>query len=141
MSKDSQDWLLLKSISVPSLIVTLILNYTFTSGIGDNSDMYLTKFTPANWAFSIWGLIYAALAFVILTSRSFHRVDTNLWFLASCALNVGWVVLWSYIDQDRRHIVSANVLLLFLPVTIYICLLYTSPSPRDVEESRMPSSA
>ena len=23
----------------------------------------------------------------------------------------------------------------------YICLLYTSPSPRDVEESRMPSSA
>ena len=25
--------------------------------------------------------------------------------------------------------------------TINICLLYTSPSPRDVEESRMPSSA
>ena len=25
--------------------------------------------------------------------------------------------------------------------TIQICLLYTSPSPRDVEESRMPSSA
>ena len=24
---------------------------------------------------------------------------------------------------------------------LYICLLYTSPSPRDVEESRMPSSA
>ena len=23
----------------------------------------------------------------------------------------------------------------------YYCLLYTSPSPRDVEESRMPSSA
>ena len=26
-------------------------------------------------------------------------------------------------------------------VTIESCLLYTSPSPRDVEESRMPSSA
>ena len=25
--------------------------------------------------------------------------------------------------------------------THYFCLLYTSPSPRDVEESRMPSSA
>ena len=24
---------------------------------------------------------------------------------------------------------------------LHICLLYTSPSPRDVEESRMPSSA
>ena len=28
------------------------------------------------------------------------------------------------------------------PIYLYInCLLYTSPSPRDVEESRMPSSA
>ena len=26
-------------------------------------------------------------------------------------------------------------------ILIKICLLYTSPSPRDVEESRMPSSA
>ena len=26
-------------------------------------------------------------------------------------------------------------------VIAYLCLLYTSPSPRDVEESRMPSSA
>ena len=26
-------------------------------------------------------------------------------------------------------------------ITFSICLLYTSPSPRDVEESRMPSSA
>ena len=26
-------------------------------------------------------------------------------------------------------------------IMIYTCLLYTSPSPRDVEESRMPSSA
>ena len=25
--------------------------------------------------------------------------------------------------------------------TVHACLLYTSPSPRDVEESRMPSSA
>ena len=27
------------------------------------------------------------------------------------------------------------------PVEDGVCLLYTSPSPRDVEESRMPSSA
>ena len=42
-------------------------------------------------------------------------------------------------DDDVRE------LILNLPKNIfdevYICLLYTSPSPRDVEESRMPSSA
>ena len=30
---------------------------------------------------------------------------------------------------------------LLIPIEIISCLLYTSPSPRDVEESRMPSSA
>ena len=31
---------------------------------------------------------------------------------------------------------------IFMPIVVnLICLLYTSPSPRDVEESRMPSSA
>ena len=30
---------------------------------------------------------------------------------------------------------------IIISVLIVICLLYTSPSPRDVEESRMPSSA
>ena len=29
----------------------------------------------------------------------------------------------------------------FVGLMSFICLLYTSPSPRDVEESRMPSSA
>ena len=36
-------------------------------------------------------------------------------------------------DLDKVYVVPA--------VRAYICLLYTSPSPRDVEESRMPSSA
>ena len=31
--------------------------------------------------------------------------------------------------------------LTYLNELLYTCLLYTSPSPRDVEESRMPSSA
>ena len=29
----------------------------------------------------------------------------------------------------------------YIKASILTCLLYTSPSPRDVEESRMPSSA
>jgi len=35
------------------------------------------------------------------------------------------------LDADIRRIMNVEG----------ICLLYTSPSPRDVEESRMPSSA
>ena len=30
---------------------------------------------------------------------------------------------------------------IMLPILLFICLLYTSPSPRDRQKSRMPSSA
>ena len=47
------------------------------------------------------------------------------------------------IGPAAQHMVadSAGVNLLPAEVKREICLLYTSPSPRDVEESRMPSSA
>ena len=40
----------------------------------------------------------------------------------------------------KKHIILQKKEYYFLPV-FRGCLLYTSPSPRDVEESRMPSSA
>ena len=52
--------------------------------------------------------------------------------------------------QDRtqfQFLLSLSGLAILLSIAVYIatralaCLLYTSPSPRDVEESRMPSSA
>ena len=46
--------------------------------------------------------------------------------------------------ESRSFVVSVSCLMKksnFPANTPYICLLYTSPSPRDVEESRMPSSA
>ena len=39
-----------------------------------------------------------------------------------------------------RNAVNAKHKVVEVPAS-NICLLYTSPSPRDVEESRMPSSA
>ena len=51
------------------------------------------------------------------------------------------------IDEDALVVVDATSAAGGLPVDVseadvyYFCLLYTSPSPRDVEESRMPSSA
>ena len=41
----------------------------------------------------------------------------------------------------KKYHKGTEVKLSLLLNHIIICLLYTSPSPRDVEESRMPSSA
>ena len=50
-----------------------------------------------------------------------------------------------YVHDNRKTVVVFAVASLLFSVGLLSqgedCLLYTSPSPRDVEESRMPSSA
>ena len=58
---------------------------------------------------------------------------------------VSFISIW-YLYQTMSKVKPqrGHLLLLFLSYVAaasYFCLLYTSPSPRDVEESRMPSSA
>ena len=36
---------------------------------------------------------------------------------------------------------SSEGILVIIAIIIWVCLLYTSPSPRDKRQSRMPSSA
>ena len=57
-------------------------------------------------------------------SVSFTRTDTQWARITLCIL---WGTMLIAATLNQGH--------------VYICLLYTSPSPRDVEESRMPSSA
>ena len=51
----------------------------------------------------------------------------------------GWFLLVP--DQTRRCCDDAAFFEVHEYVHTYVCLLYTSPSPRDKRQSRMPSSA
>ena len=46
-----------------------------------------------------------------------------------------------YVIRERRKITSIARLVYFCYSVVLDCLLYTSPSPRDRQKSRMPSSA
>ena len=63
-------------------------------------------------------------------------------FLAFLDITVHWPWVITETDTEaipfhRLQAIRIGVLLTFS----YYCLLYTSPSPRDAHESRMPSSA
>ena len=60
----------------------------------------------------------------------------NIFRLGAClGVSVDIIEPTGFIFDDKKFKRSA------MDYIDYICLLYTSPSPRDVEESRMPSSA
>ena len=64
-------------------------------------------------------------------------VNIGLICLAPVLALVTYLVLGP-IDQGRESNLLRVILLCDL---LYLCLLYTSPSPRDKRQSRMPSSA
>ncbi len=94
-----------------AFIVTLVINYLSNTGIFNGNTMatvsarYQNYFTPAGYAFSIWGLLYLGLlAFVIYQGRGlFTKVneewpvkEIGWWFVISCVANSLWVFAWLY---------------------------------------------
>ena len=94
-----------------ALVSTIFINYLSNTGkingttIGDRSDGINSLFTPAGYAFSIWGLIYLMLfAFAIFQGRSLFNKNkeddfvekVGIWFIVSCVANSAWVFLWLY---------------------------------------------
>ena len=67
------------------------------------------------------------------------------------ALHSGWILsmlleVWTLEREFSWQLAGPSMILVIIGQglryhAILTCLLYTSPSPRDVEESRMPSSA
>ncbi|GEQ85070.1 hypothetical protein ULMS_05780 [Patiriisocius marinistellae] len=95
--------------NIIAFIITIYFNYASAAGVfndttqADMSAKYTTLFTPAGYAFSIWGLIYMLLlGFVIYQSRSLFvnvRDDkfieqTGFWFILSCIANSAWCYLF-----------------------------------------------
>jgi heme exporter protein D len=111
-----------------ALIATIVVNYLSNTGIFNGntmetvSDRYSNYFTPAGYAFSIWGLIYLGLlGFVIYTGRSlFTKKEPNAflpkiawWFVLSCLANSLWVIAWLY-DYTGVSVIIMISLLFFL---------------------------
>jgi translocator protein len=88
-------------VVINTLANTLPLNGIST---GEISDSYPSLFTPAGYVFSIWGLIYLLLAvFVVYQALPAHRGNPRLerlgyLFVVSCALNIGWLFAWHYLQ-------------------------------------------
>jgi hypothetical protein len=114
---------LVATIAVNGLANALPLNGLTTGEISDGFDVY---FVPAGYVFSIWGLIYLALAaFVIYQVFPSQRENDRLrrvgyWFAASCAANIAWLFSWHY--QLFPLTLLAMLVLLACLIVVYLKL-------------------
>jgi len=115
----------LQCSNIIALIITIVMNYLSNTGLFNNSTMasvsaqYQNLFTPAGYAFSVWGLIYIFLiAFIIYQSRGLfnHKeapavvAKIGWMFVISCVANCLWIVAWLY-DYTGTSVVLMLVLL------------------------------
>ena len=80
--------------------------------------------------------LHAESAKGALEDAGLTLADVDGYFCAGDAPGLGMVNMVDYLGLNARHVDSTE-----MGGSSYICLLYTSPSPRDGLLSRMPSSA
>jgi tryptophan-rich sensory protein len=106
-------------VAVISTIVFNGLSQTIPIGnqtSAEVSNRYSTYFTPANYAFAIWGVIYLLLigygVYQALPSqRENPKAIKIAWlFILSCILNCVWIVLF----QTDQLVISVMVIIAFL---------------------------
>ena len=93
--------------------------------------------------FYFFSVIAIFSSLMVITSRStvnsvffliLDFISVGCLFIMVGAEFLGMIILIVYVG-------AVAVLFLFVVMMLNVCLLYTSPSPRDRQKSRMPSSA
>ena len=66
-------------------------------------------------------------------NKNFANTASRISAIASSVMDLHVRIALQEVDREKRRLISGGVFI--------ACLLYTSPSPRDRQKSRMPSSA
>ncbi len=117
------------TINLLSVIFAIFVNYYSQvykingNTVGDLSDAYKNLFTPAGYAFAIWGIIYIAIilfcSFQIYQSFIAKKpiefiVKSVYWFALANIANAAWIFAWLY---------EYTLLSIFIMLVILISLL------------------
>ncbi len=97
------------------------------------SDRYPTLFTPAGYVFSIWGLIYIALAvftaYQALPSQKHSRLQASIgwWLVLSNLFNTAWILAWHYNLVELSVLIMLGLLVSLLMIYVRLHLKPVAP--------------
>ncbi len=129
-------------LNIIVLLATIGINYLSNTGLLNNETMasisakYQNLFTPAGYAFSIWGLIYLGLLGFVIYYGPFAKnteakektiLNTGWWFVISCITNSLWIFTWLY---------EYTLLTIPIMMLLFVSLLKIIRNNRGLIESR-----
>ena len=121
-----------------SLIIATVVIYQ-SAVVAPIINIYLPVDAAAKLLRAIWPIFFALIGLLgdvgaVISRKERVGADVNVATALSMAICYGFV---PFINEARdSENLGNNYSTLY-----YFCLLYTSPSPRDKRQSRMPSSA
>lgn len=129
-------------LNILVLMATIGVNYLSNTGLINGETMasisgrYQNLFTPAGYAFSIWGLIYLGLLGFVIYYGPFTKhteakekavINTGWWFMISCIANSLWIFTWLH----EYTLITIPVMIL-----LFVSLLKIIGNNRNIIESR-----
>ncbi|MHA6280711.1 tryptophan-rich sensory protein [Salinimicrobium sp. CAU 1759] len=128
----------LQIANIIAFIAMVALSYISNTGFINGETMasvsaeYKNLFTPAGYAFSIWGLIYLGLGvFVIFQAISVRGKKLvpkiGWWFVISCLLNMSWIFAWLY------HYIDTSVIIMVLLLLSLLIIVFRTRMELDDE--------
>lgn len=123
----------LSIINLLSVVLVIAVNYISQAvrindtTIGELSRRYANLFTPASYAFAIWGLIFLGLlAYALFQIKVvfFDRKElvfieqTGYWFALANVLNAMWVIAFAYDYMGLTVIIITGILISLLKIII-----------------------
>ncbi|GCE10643.1 tryptophan-rich sensory protein [Tengunoibacter tsumagoiensis] len=119
--------LLRQAITVVMTVATVVCS-TFSEQItgtgktvGEVSHQYPLALTPADYAFSIWGLIYSGLlVYAVYQALPGQRANPRLrkigyWYVLSCVGNIAWGFIWL---NEQITLSLLAMFFIFLPLLV-----------------------
>ncbi|TLP76958.1 tryptophan-rich sensory protein [Maribacter sp. ACAM166] len=123
----------LSVLNLASVILVIVVNYISqvfsfnNTTIGEISARYVNLFTPASYAFAIWGIIFLALlAYGIFQIRraffskkeSLFIKHTGYWFILANVLNCCWVFAFVYDYTGLSVLIMFGILFSLIKVIL-----------------------
>lgn len=106
-----------------TFIIMILINFIYPlingTSVGNMPNNEKLGVAPANYAFSIWGIIYIGLILLIMFKSNWTKNSLN-YFAMSCIFNSLWIIVWTTMPRKKTNVYFGNIMLPLLVISLFL---------------------